>query len=68
MKTFIAGLTCRGVSIEVVQLEGRSPLLFVDVPATAGATDKPTVLMYGHLDKQPPCRRLVRGASTRGRR
>ncbi|MGW4482484.1 M20/M25/M40 family metallo-hydrolase [Amycolatopsis sp. NPDC004368] len=54
VKTFIAGRDLAGVSIEVVQLEGRSPLLYVDVPATAGATDKPTVLMYGHLDKQPP--------------
>jgi acetylornithine deacetylase/succinyl-diaminopimelate desuccinylase-like protein len=38
---------------EVVELEGRSPLLLIDVPATAGAADRGTVLLYGHLDKQP---------------
>jgi acetylornithine deacetylase/succinyl-diaminopimelate desuccinylase-like protein len=43
-----------GAQSEVVQLEGRSPLLLVDVPATAGAGDRGTVLLYGHLDKQPP--------------
>jgi acetylornithine deacetylase/succinyl-diaminopimelate desuccinylase-like protein len=43
-----------GAQSEVVQLEGRSPLLLVDVPATAGAEDRGTVLLYGHLDKQPP--------------
>ena len=43
-----------GAKSEIVQLEGRSPLLLVDVPATAGAGDRGTVLLYGHLDKQPP--------------
>jgi acetylornithine deacetylase/succinyl-diaminopimelate desuccinylase-like protein len=38
---------------EVVELEGRSPLLLIDVPATAGASGQGTVLLYGHLDKQP---------------
>jgi len=42
-----------GARTEVVQLAGRSPLLLVDVPATAGA-GADTVLLYGHLDKQPP--------------
>lgn len=52
-----AWLTSReipGASIDVVQLEGRSPVLLLDVPATPGAEDRGTVLMYGHLDKQPP--------------
>ncbi|MFI6181684.1 M20/M25/M40 family metallo-hydrolase [Nonomuraea sp. NPDC051191] len=39
---------------DVVQLDGRAPLLFVDVPATPGAAATGTVLLYGHLDKQPP--------------
>jgi acetylornithine deacetylase/succinyl-diaminopimelate desuccinylase-like protein len=43
-----------GAQTEIVQLEGRSPLLLVDVPATAGAESQGTVLLYGHLDKQPP--------------
>ncbi len=36
-------------SVEVVRLEGRSPVLLLDVP---GAVDA-TVMLYGHLDKQP---------------
>lgn len=43
-----------GSTLEVVRLEGRTPLIFIDVPAlgdTARADD--CVLLYGHLDKQP---------------
>jgi acetylornithine deacetylase/succinyl-diaminopimelate desuccinylase-like protein len=41
-----------GLKLEVVRLEGRTPVIFFEVPATgAGSTD--TVLLYGHLDKQP---------------
>ena len=38
-----------GATIEVVKLDGRTPVIFIDVP---GAGDD-TVLLYGHLDKQP---------------
>ena len=41
-----------GLTLEVVRLPGRTPVIFFEIPATkAGSTD--TVLMYGHLDKQP---------------
>ena len=41
-----------GLTLEVVRMEGRTPVIFFDIPATkAGAGD--TVLLYGHLDKQP---------------
>jgi acetylornithine deacetylase/succinyl-diaminopimelate desuccinylase-like protein len=41
-----------GLKLEIVRLPGRTPVLFFEVPATkAGATE--TILMYGHLDKQP---------------
>jgi acetylornithine deacetylase/succinyl-diaminopimelate desuccinylase-like protein len=41
-----------GLKLEVIRLEGRTPLIYFEVPATkAGSTD--TVVMYGHLDKQP---------------
>jgi acetylornithine deacetylase/succinyl-diaminopimelate desuccinylase-like protein len=41
-----------GLQLEIVRLPGRTPVLFFDIPATrAGGGD--TVLMYGHLDKQP---------------
>jgi acetylornithine deacetylase/succinyl-diaminopimelate desuccinylase-like protein len=42
-----------GMKLEVVRLEGRTPLLFIEVPATRGAEGAGTVLLYGHLDKQP---------------
>jgi len=35
----------------VVRLEGRTPLIYIDVPATGAGDD--CVLLYGHLDKQP---------------
>ncbi|HEX4883787.1 MAG TPA: M20 family metallopeptidase [Casimicrobiaceae bacterium] len=41
----------RGLSVEVVRLPGRTPVLFFEVPASGNATG--TVLLYGHLDKQP---------------
>jgi len=41
-----------GLELDVVRLEGRTPVIFFDVPATAGAGDQ-TALLYGHLDKQP---------------
>ena len=41
---------CRVRRLEIVRLPGRTPLMLIEVPG-AGATD--TVLLYGHLDKQP---------------
>src|SRR5258708_3671843 len=41
-----------GMTLEVVRLEGRTPVIFCDIPARGAATSK-TVLLYGHLDKQP---------------
>jgi acetylornithine deacetylase/succinyl-diaminopimelate desuccinylase-like protein len=38
-----------GLQVEVVRLEGRTPLIFMEVPGTVDDT----VLLYGHLDKQP---------------
>jgi acetylornithine deacetylase/succinyl-diaminopimelate desuccinylase-like protein len=41
-----------GLRLEVVRLDGRTPVIFFEVPATkAGSAE--TVLFYGHLDKQP---------------
>ena len=39
----------KGMQIEVVRIEGRTPLLFIDIP---GVSDD-VVLLYGHYDKQP---------------
>lgn len=42
-----------GLSVEVVRLEGRTPLVYMEIPASAGAPKDRTVVLYGHLDKQP---------------
>lgn len=39
-----------GLIVERIQLEGRTPFLYMEVP---GASDAETVLLYGHFDKQP---------------
>ena len=41
------------MNLELKQLEGLTPLIFITVEATDPSSDK-TILMYGHLDKQPP--------------
>ena len=40
--------------VEVVQLEGLTPVIIVDVPATADSEAGLVTLLYGHFDKQPP--------------
>ncbi|TDV13877.1 M20 family metallopeptidase [Paraburkholderia caballeronis] len=42
----------RGLKLEIVRLEGRTPVIFFDAPATRSGSDE-TVVLYGHLDKQP---------------
>ena len=49
-----------GMRLEVVRLQGRTPLIFIEVPATGsdtlasdGTRREDCVLLYGHLDKQP---------------
>jgi len=38
-----------GMTLEVVRLPGRTPLVYIEIPGTRPGT----VLLYGHLDKQP---------------
>ncbi len=52
-KAFVAAQPVKNMSLEVVQLEGRTPVLFFDIPATGNKGNTDTVLLYGHLDKQP---------------
>jgi acetylornithine deacetylase/succinyl-diaminopimelate desuccinylase-like protein len=41
-----------GLTVEVHRLEGRAPVILLEIPGSeAGSAD--TVLLYGHLDKQP---------------
>ena len=51
----LAAAWCRrhalpGMKLEVLRLPKRTPVLLLEIPGTGG---KGTVLMYGHLDKQP---------------
>ena len=39
----------KDMQVEIVRLEGRTPILFIDIP---GQSDD-VVLLYGHYDKQP---------------
>ena len=46
-----------GLTLEIIRLPGRTPVLFFEVAASTGSSNQAvsdqTVLMYGHLDKQP---------------
>jgi len=45
-----------GMTLNVNELDGRTPLIVIDVPAFAGGNPNDpddVVLLYGHLDKQP---------------
>jgi len=49
---WVEGKKVAGLKLEIIRLEGRTPLIFFEVPSTrSGCAD--TVCMYGHLDKQP---------------
>ena len=39
----------KGATLEVVRLEGRTPVILIDIPGQGSDC----VLLYGHLDKQP---------------
>ena len=43
----------RGLAVEIVRLQGRTPVLVFEVPASHANANADTVLLYGHLDKQP---------------
>ncbi len=47
----LAGLP--GATLEVIRLAERTPLIFIDIPAAHGGRADDTVILYGHLDKQP---------------
>jgi acetylornithine deacetylase/succinyl-diaminopimelate desuccinylase-like protein len=50
--TWIEAQKVAGLRLEIVRLPGQTPVLFFDVEATRSNAQQ-TVLMYGHLDKQP---------------
>jgi acetylornithine deacetylase/succinyl-diaminopimelate desuccinylase-like protein len=52
LRAWCAEHSLPGMTTEIVQLPGRTPLLFINVPA-AGTDSNDCVLLYGHMDKQP---------------
>ncbi len=42
-----------GMTVAVHRLEGRTPVVTCEIPATVGYEDVAPVVLYGHLDKQP---------------
>jgi acetylornithine deacetylase/succinyl-diaminopimelate desuccinylase-like protein len=48
-RTWVEQQGVTGMKVELLELEGRTPLLFMEVDGDSTST----VLMYGHLDKQP---------------
>ncbi len=53
MESWARAQSIPGMQLEVVRLKGRTPLIFIEIPATGPETGADTVLLYGHLDKQP---------------
>jgi acetylornithine deacetylase/succinyl-diaminopimelate desuccinylase-like protein len=41
-----------GLQLSVESAPGRTPLIFIEIDGSPGATER-TVMLYGHLDKQP---------------
>jgi acetylornithine deacetylase/succinyl-diaminopimelate desuccinylase-like protein len=50
--TWVESRQVAGLQLEVIRLEGRTPIIFFEVPATK-LDSSDTIVLYGHLDKQP---------------
>lgn len=48
-RSWVESQQIQGLTIEVHELEGRTPVIFMEIEGDSSGT----VLMYGHLDKQP---------------
>lgn len=49
LETWVRDQPIAGMQVERIQLPGRTPLLFIDIPGKG----EDVVLLYGHMDKQP---------------
>ena len=55
LRSWLVGRGIPGATVEIVRLPGLTPVVLMDVPASDGVpADAGTVVLYGHLDKQPP--------------
>jgi acetylornithine deacetylase/succinyl-diaminopimelate desuccinylase-like protein len=48
-RSWVESQNVKGLTIDVHEIEGRTPVIFMEIEGD----DSGTVLMYGHLDKQP---------------
>ena len=53
IRDWCAGREIEGATVTVHELDGRTPVIVVEVPAFGDAPADDTVVLYGHLDKQP---------------
>jgi acetylornithine deacetylase/succinyl-diaminopimelate desuccinylase-like protein len=53
IRDWCAGREIEGATVTVHELDGRTPVIVVEVPAFGEAPADDTVVLYGHLDKQP---------------
>ncbi len=53
MESWARAQAIPGMQVDALQLEGRTPLIFIDIPASGADVGDDCVLLYGHLDKQP---------------
>jgi len=53
VREWCAARPIEGLTVDVHHIPGRTPLILAEVPASRPALAARTVLLYGHLDKQP---------------
>ena len=53
IRRWCASRPIAGLTVDVHELRGRTPLIVMEIPAANGGSNDDTVLLYGHLDKQP---------------
>ena len=53
VRQWCASRPVEGMQVDVLEVEGRTPVVLCEIPATDPDLADDTVLLYGHLDKQP---------------
>ncbi len=53
IRQWIQSRSVQGMRVDVQRLSGRTPLIVVEIDAFGAVSTDKTVVLYGHLDKQP---------------
>ncbi len=53
IRAWCAARPIAGLIVELHELPGRTPVILMEIPAFGAGSADDTVLLYGHLDKQP---------------